>query len=51
MNAVKDAHRAYARRQLTWMRKMPGVELINRTGRDDGSVAEEIVGRLDDNGG
>ena len=35
VEAVKRAHRAYARRQLTWMRKMPGVELIDRTGRDD----------------
>jgi tRNA dimethylallyltransferase len=47
---VKHAHRAYARRQLTWMRKMPGVELIDRTGRDDGDVAGEIVARLGENG-
>ncbi len=46
LEAVKRAHRAYARRQLTWMRKMPGVEPIDRTGRDDGSVAEQIVARL-----
>jgi tRNA dimethylallyltransferase len=44
---VKGAHRAYARRQLTWMRRMPGVELIDRTGRDDPSVAAEIVAALD----
>ena len=50
VDAVKRAHRAYARRQLTWMRKMPGVEPIDRTGRDDGSVAEQVVGRLYDNG-
>jgi tRNA dimethylallyltransferase len=48
LEAVKRAHRAYARRQLTWMRKMPGVELIDRTGRDDRSVAEEIVAGLGD---
>ena len=47
VSAVKDAHRAYARRQLTWMRKMPGVEAIDRTGRDDADVAAEIVARLD----
>ena len=47
--AMKRAHRAYARRQLTWMRKMRGVELIDRTGLDDASVAEQIVGRLDEN--
>ena len=50
LEAVKRAHRAYARRQLTWMRKMPGVELIDRTGRDDGSVAEQIVAALDSRG-
>jgi tRNA dimethylallyltransferase len=46
LEAVKRAHRAYARRQLTWMRRMPGVELIDRTGRDDSSVAEQIVAAL-----
>jgi len=50
VEAVKRAHRAYARRQLTWMRRMPGVELIDRTGRADDGVAEQIVGRLDENG-
>ena len=49
VEAMKRAHRAYARRQLTWMRKMRGVELIDRTGLDDASVAEQIVGRLDEN--
>ena len=48
-DAVKRAHRAYARRQLTWMRRMEGVELIDRTGRDDASVAEEIVAALGEN--
>jgi tRNA dimethylallyltransferase len=43
---VKTAHRSYARRQLTWMRRMEGVELIDRTDRDDGDVAAEIVERL-----
>jgi tRNA dimethylallyltransferase len=48
--AVKRAHRAYARRQLTWMRRMAGVELIDRSGRDDADVAAEIVRRLGENG-
>jgi tRNA dimethylallyltransferase len=48
--AVKRAHRAYARRQLTWMRRMENVALIDRTGRDDGDVATEIVGALGENG-
>ena len=30
--AVKAAHRRYARRQMTWLRRMEGVEAIDRTG-------------------
>jgi tRNA dimethylallyltransferase len=45
--AMKRAHRAYARRQLTWMRRMEGVTLIDRTGRDDAAVAAEILELLD----
>lgn len=48
--AVKQAHRAYARRQLTWMRRMEGVTLIDRTGRGDADVAEEVVVSLGENG-
>jgi hypothetical protein len=44
--AIKHAHRSYARRQLTWMRRMEEVELIDRTAREDGDVAEEIVATL-----
>jgi tRNA dimethylallyltransferase len=44
--AMKRAQRAYARRQLTWMRRMPGVELIDRTNRSDVDVAEEIHAQL-----
>lgn len=47
VEAVKRAHRAYARRQLTWMRRMPGVRLIDRGGRADSDVAREMVGMLD----
>jgi len=39
LEAVKAAHRAYARRQLTWMRRMEGASLVDRTGRDDVEVA------------
>jgi tRNA dimethylallyltransferase len=46
---VKRAHRAYARRQLTWMRKMPGLELIDRTGLDESEVAVRIVALLGEN--
>jgi tRNA dimethylallyltransferase len=51
VEAVKRAHRAYARRQLTWMRRMEGVDVIDRSGRDDRSVAEEVVSALGENGG
>jgi tRNA dimethylallyltransferase len=46
IDSVKGAHRSYARRQLTWMRRMEGVTLIDRTDRDDVSVATEIVEML-----
>jgi tRNA dimethylallyltransferase len=50
VEAVKRAHRAYARRQLTWMRRMEGIDLIDRTGRDDNELAAEVVGLLGENG-
>ena len=43
IDAMKTRSRQYARRQLTWMRKLPNVELIDVTGRDPGDVAEQIV--------
>jgi tRNA dimethylallyltransferase len=46
IEAIKSAHRAYARRQLTWMRRMEGVELVDRMGRNDREVAAEIVKML-----
>ena len=49
VEAMKREHRRYARRQLTWMRKMRGVRLIERTGLTDDEVAREIVGLLDEN--
>ncbi|HEX2129090.1 MAG TPA: tRNA (adenosine(37)-N6)-dimethylallyltransferase MiaA [Solirubrobacterales bacterium] len=45
--AMRTAQWRYARRQLTWMRKMGGVEMIDRTGRDDGDVAVEIAAMLE----
>jgi len=49
IEAMKSAQRAYARRQLTWMRKMPGVELIDRSGRADEDLAAEIASLLREN--
>jgi tRNA dimethylallyltransferase len=46
LEAVKVAHRQYARRQLTWMRRMEGVELIDRTALGDAEVAERITSAI-----
>ena len=45
--AMKRAHRQYARRQLTWMRRMEDVRVVDRTGRDDGDIAAEILDLVD----
>jgi tRNA dimethylallyltransferase len=46
-DAMNRAQWRYARRQLTWMRRMEDVEMIDRGGRDDAEVAAEIVAVLD----
>jgi tRNA dimethylallyltransferase len=43
---MKKRSRNYARRQLTWMRKVPNLRRIDRTGRDDPDVAGEILDSL-----
>ena len=40
---MKKRSRNYARRQLTWMRKIPNLHTIDRTGRDDAEIAAEIA--------
>ncbi len=40
---IERGHRAYVRRQLTWMRKLSGVETIDRTGLSAREVAERIA--------
>ena len=42
VEAMKRRTRNYARRQLTWMRKLPDVELVDIAGRDPEEVAAEI---------
>ena len=44
---MKRRTRNYTKRQLTWMRKLAGVRTIDVTGRDPGTVAEEIIGSID----
>jgi tRNA dimethylallyltransferase len=43
--AMKRRTHAYARRQLTWMRKLAGVWTVDISGRDAASVATEIHDR------
>jgi tRNA dimethylallyltransferase len=40
---MKRRTRNYARRQLTWMRKLAGAHVIDVTGRPPGDVAAEIA--------
>ena len=43
VEAMKRRTRNYAKRQLTWMRKLAGVRVIDVTGRDAAAVAAEIL--------
>jgi tRNA dimethylallyltransferase len=43
---LKKRSRNYARRQLTWMRKIPNLTAIDRTELSDTEVATEIMARL-----
>jgi tRNA dimethylallyltransferase len=42
VETMKRRSRNYARRQLTWMRKIPNLERIDRTGLSDEQVASRI---------
>lgn len=46
LELMKQRSRNYARRQLSWMRKMPNVHMIDRTGSQDTAVAAEIAHHL-----
>jgi tRNA dimethylallyltransferase len=48
VEGLKSAHWRYARRQLTWMRRMEDVVQIDRSTRDDASVAAHIAGLLEE---
>lgn len=43
LESMKKRSRNYARRQLTWMRKIPNLEWIDRTGLGDEEVAERML--------
>jgi tRNA dimethylallyltransferase len=46
LELMKKRSRNYARRQLTWQRKIPNLHAIDRSGRGDADVAAEIVSIL-----
>jgi tRNA dimethylallyltransferase len=46
LETMKKRSRNYARRQLTWMRKIPNLTAIDRAGRGDREIGAEIVARL-----
>jgi tRNA dimethylallyltransferase len=46
LELMKKRSRNYGRRQLTWMRKIPDLRAIDRTGRSDADVAAEIAAGL-----
>jgi tRNA dimethylallyltransferase len=43
VDRMKQRSRNYARRQMTWMRKMPNVHRIDMTSRSAASAADEVV--------
>jgi tRNA dimethylallyltransferase len=43
LETMKRRSRNYARRQLTWMRKIPDLQPINRTGLSDRQVANHML--------
>lgn len=43
VDELKQHTRAYSRRQLTWMRKLPATTIVDVTGREPGDVAREIL--------
>ncbi|MGH2909818.1 MAG: tRNA (adenosine(37)-N6)-dimethylallyltransferase MiaA, partial [Solirubrobacteraceae bacterium] len=48
VESMQRRTRNYARRQLTWMRKLSGVVVIDVTARPPDAVAAEIEHRLDE---
>jgi tRNA dimethylallyltransferase len=43
VEAMKRRTRNFAKRQLTWMRRLPGAEVIDMTGRAPQAVAEDLL--------
>lgn len=43
IEAMQKRSRNYARRQLTWMRKIPGLHLVDRRHLDDEAIARALI--------
>jgi tRNA dimethylallyltransferase len=46
VEAMRTRTRRYAKRQLTWLRKLPGAHRLDVTGRDPEDVAAELDGMI-----
>lgn len=44
---IARRHRQYGKRQLTWMRKLAGIEIVERTELNDSDTAAVLAERLD----
>ncbi len=51
VESMKRRTRNYARRQLTWMRKLAAVHMVDTTGRRPADVADEILALWRQTGG
>jgi tRNA dimethylallyltransferase len=47
VEGMKRRTRQFARRQLTWTRKLPGVHVVDVTGREPADVAAEVASLRD----
>jgi tRNA dimethylallyltransferase len=43
VEGMRRRARQFARRQLTWMRKLPGVHVVDVTGREPAEVAADLA--------
>ena len=43
VEAMKLKARRFARRQMTWMRKLPGVHMVDASGRAPADVASQVA--------
>jgi tRNA dimethylallyltransferase len=46
VEGMRTKTRRYAKRQLTWLRKLPGAHVIDVTGRTSQDVAAELDGMI-----